>query len=509
MKKTFKLLSLILLSALLITGCSSGDAGSGGSTLTVASDSEPVTFDIQATNDSATTRVARQIFEPLIKQNEDLELVPNLALSWEAVDDTTYEFKLKEGVTFHNGEPFTAADVEWTIRRAMESASIGHIVGALDGDKLKVVDDYTIQIGTTVPFGPLLTHLAHPATAMLNEKAVTEAGEDVGTTPVGTGPYKLDTWNAGSDLTLSRYEDYHGDAGKSDKIVFRLIAENSVRLIELETGGVDIAYAIAPADISKVEENDDLVMVRDLDLSTSYVGFNMLSDTPLKEKLVRQAINYAIDVESLLDAVYLGVGKPAVAPLNAQAFGANLDLPQYTYDVAKAKELLAEAGYADGFAVNLYVGDNNPQRLQIAQVLKEELKGLNIDVNVKQLEWGAYLDATANGEHDIYILGWTTVTTDGDYGLYPLFHSGQFGAAGNRSYYANDKVDKLLEDARTSSDQALREQYYKEAQVYINDEAPWLFLQDGENLTGISKNVKGFRHHPTATHFLSGVSVEE
>ena len=508
MKKSYKYLSILLLLLLALTGCSS-KTGSDGSVLTVASDAEPVTFDIQDTNDSATTRVARQIFEPLIRQDEDLNLVPGLAVSWEAIDDTTYEFKLKEGVKFHNGEDFTAEDVAYTLKRAKESKQIAHIVGAIDPAKIVVVDEYTIQIGTEVPFGPLLTHLAHPATAILNEKAVTEAGDDLGTTPVGTGPYKLESWNTGSDLTVVKFEDYHGAEAKTDKIVFKIISEPSVRLIELELGNVDIAYAIAPADISKVEENADLVMVRDLDLSTSYVGFNVQSDTPLKEVKVRQAINYAIDVESVLDAVYLGVGKPAQGPLNAQAFGANPDLDRYNYDPEKAQALLDEAGYADGFAINLYVGDNNPQRIQIAQILKEELSKFKIDVNIKQLEWGAYLDATAEGEHDMYILGWTTVTTDGDYGLYPLFHSKQHGAPGNRSFYSNDKVDELLTDARYNSDQAVREANYKEAQVYINEEAPWLFLQDGENLTGISKRVKGFRHHPTATHFLSQVSLED
>lgn len=503
MKKTAKLLSILVVALLALTACSS----SKNDALTIAADTDPVTFDIQDTNDTATTRVAKNIFETLIRQDEELNLVPALAKSWEAVDDTTYEFKLKEGVKWHNGDDFTANDVAYTLTRAKDSGYIAHIVSAISLDKLEVVDEYTIRIGSDEPFGPFLTHLAHPATAIMNEKAVEAAGDDVGTQPVGTGAFKLDSWNVGSDLTLVRNDDYHGEKAASEKIVFKFIGDATVREAALENGEVDIAYAIAPADIKKVEDHPDLTMVRDLDLSTSYVGFNVQSETPVKDKAVRQAINYAINVESILDAVYLGAGKPAAGPLNAQAFGANPNLDKYDYDVEKAKTMLADAGYADGFAVNLYVGDNNPQRIQIAQVVKEELSKLNIDVQIKQMEWGAYLDATAKGEHDMFILGWTTVTTDGDYGLFPLFHSSEFGEAGNRSFYKNDKVDALLSAARFSTDQDARLKDYQEAQIYINDDAPWIFLQDGENLTGISNKVKGFKHHPTATHYLDRVSV--
>lgn len=509
MKKQFKLLITLLITVLLVA-CSSGSGGSVKDTLIVASNAEAVTFDIQATNDTATTRVARQIYEPLIQQNEDLELVPGLATEWTQLDDTTYEFKLREGVTFHNGEPFTADDVAWTLHRAIGSSYIGHIVGALDPAKIVVVDDHTIQIGTKVPFGPFLTHLAHPATAILNEKAVTDGGDDYGTKPVGTGPFKLTSWVTGSEITLEAYDGYWGTAPASKKIVFKTIKEDSTRLIAVQTGEIDIAFDVAPTDLDQVKEDSNLTLVRDLNLATSYVGFNVAKDTPLKDKLVRQAINYAIDVEGILTSVYHGVGAPAVGPLNALAFGANKSLDPYGYDLNKAKDLLTQAGYPDGgFGISLFVGDNNAQRIAIAEIIKESLATLGIDVTIRQLEWGAYLDATATGDHDMYILGWTTVTTDADYGLYALFHSSQHGAPGNRSFYTNARVDELLDLGRTETDQSVREGYYHEAQEIINDEVPWVFVQDGENLTAIRNSVKGFKHHPTSTFFLSGVSVEE
>ena len=516
MKKRNKgLLSVFLTALLLLTACSpggdtGGTAGGFKDTLVVASAADAVTFDIHNTNDSATTRVARQIYETLIRQTEDLELVPSLAESWEAIDDTTYEFKLKKGVTFHNGEPFTAKDVAYTLKRALTSANVGHIVGEIDETKITVVDDHTIRIGTKKPFGPLLTHLAHPATAIMNEKAVTEGGDDYSIAPVGTGPYKLTNWTAGSEINLERYEGYHGTAGATEKITFKVIKEDSVRVIALENGEIDVAYDIPPNEIATVEASEGLTLVRDLNLSTAYVGINTQSKTPLSDVKVRQAINYAIDVETIVANVFQGVGKPAKGPLNPLVFGSTTGLPEYGYDVEKAKALLAEAGYPNGgFGFNLYVGDNNAQRIKIAEIIKEALAQLNIEVTITQLEWASFLEATGKGEADMFILGWTTVTTDADYGLYPLFHSSQQGAAGNRSFYVNARVDELLEAGKTETDTDKRLALYKEAQEIIAEEVPWVFVQDGENVTGISNKVKGFKHHPTATYFLEKVTVEK
>ena len=507
-----KKLSIIMIAAfaLFLTACSSGSIQGAKDSLIIASSADAVTFDIQNTNDQATTRIARQIYETLIKQNEKLELEPGLAESWTAIDDTTYEFKLRKDVKFHNGEAFTAKDVAYTMNRAAASEQIGHIVGAVDPAKVKIVDDHTIQIGTKEPFGPFLTHLAHPATAIMNEKAVTEGGQDYGTQPVGTGPYKFTNWTAGSEVNVERFADYWGEKGLAETITFKVIKENSVRLIALENGEIDIAFDVAPSDIAKVEENKDLALYRDLNLSTGYVGFNTQSKTPVNDVRVRQAINYAIDVDAIVKTVYQGVGKAAQGPLNPLVFGANSELEPYNYDVDKAKALLAEAGYADGgFTLKLLVGDNNAERIKIAEVVKEELSKLGITVEINQLEWGAYLDATGKGEGDMYILGWTTVTTDADYGLYPLFHTSQFGKAGNRAFYSNPKVDQLLDDGKTTIDPAAREALYKEAQVIIRDEAPWIFVQDGENVTATRKNVQGFKHHPTGSYFLSQVKVGE
>ncbi len=507
------LISLLFLAACGSDGNDGGDEASGGEepkVLRVANGADPVTFDIQATNDQATTRVAKQIYENLIVQTPELELVPGLATEWEEVEENLYEFKLREGVTFHNGETFTANDVDFTLRRAVESPTIGHIVDSIDPDTIEVIDDYTIRVGTKDTFGPFLTHLAHPTVAILNEKAVEDAGEDYGVTVVvGTGPFVFDEWVTGASVTADRYEDYWGDAAKVDRIEFSTVADPSVRLIELESGAVDIAYDISPSDISAVEESDELTLLNTPNLGAEYLGLNLKNDTPLRDVKVRQAIAHTIDVQSIIDTVYQGVGEQMSGPINELVFAFNDSLEPIPYDLDVAKDLLAEAGYADGgFTLTLNVGDNSQERIRVSQVVSEALAELGITVEVSQMEWGAYLDATAVGEADMFLLGWTTVTTDADYGLYPLFHSNSFGESGNRTFYANDRVDELLDLGRYTTDQEQRIEYYQEAQEIIHDEVPWVFLQTRENVTGFNNKVKGFVHNPAGNYDLSVVTLD-
>lgn len=520
MTKRNKFLGFLLILVLFTTACNNSSEESGDGTegtdesedtvLIVANGADPVTFDIQATNDQATARVARQIYDTLIIQTNDLELVPGLATEWEEVEENIYEFTLREDVTFHNGEPFTASDVEYTLRRAVDSPTIGHIVGSIDPDTIEVIDEHTIRVGTSDTFGPFLTHLAHPAVGILNEAAVEDAGEDYGvTTVVGTGPFEFQEWVTGSHVTATRYDDYWGEPAGVGSIEFRTISDPSVRLIELESGAIHIAYDIAPSDIPAVEDNDELTLVDTPNLGAEYLGLSVYNDTPLRELGVRQAIAHAIDVEAIIDTVYMDVGEQMTGPINELVFGYNDDLEAIPYDLDLARELLADAGYPDGgFTLSLYVGDNSQERIRVSQIVSEALSQIGITVEVVQMEWGAFLDATDVGEPDMFLLGWTTVTTDADYGLYPLFHSDSFGEAGNSTFYENERVDELLDLGRYTSDQDERLGYYQEAQEIIAEEVPWVFLQTRENVTGISNSLNGFEHHPTGSYFLEDVTID-
>ncbi|ABR49059.1 extracellular solute-binding protein, family 5 [Alkaliphilus metalliredigens QYMF] len=517
-KKVLLLLSLILVFALVAVGCSSPEAPAGGeevvegevteskTVLVVGQGADAVSLDPHATNDQPSSRVSKQIYDTLVEQDQNMALQPGLATSWEEIDELTFEFTLKQGVVFHNGEAFTANDVKFTLLRALESTHIGHIVGQIDPEGIEIIDDHTIRISTTEPFAPLLAHLAHTATAMLNETAVTEAGEDYGQHPIGTGPFVFDKWNTGDSIELLRNDNYHGEAPKIEKVIMRSITENANRTIELETGQIDIAYDISPNDVNRVEAHDDLILLRQPNFSTAYVGFNVAKE-PYNDVRVRQAINYAVDMEAIVEAVYQGVGAPAKGPLGPNVWASNQSLEEYGFDQEKAKELLAEAGYPEGFKTTLWTNQNQ-QREDIATIVANQLGQIGIEAEISVVEWGTYLEDTAAGKHDMLIMGWTTVTGDPDYGLYSLFHSKSTGTAGNRSFYGNDRVDELLDLGRRSADPVEREAYYMEAQVIIRDEAPWIFTWSGEDLNGTQSDVRGFVPHPAGHHKLHGVYFE-
>lgn len=518
-KRLLALFSLTLAFVLVVSACGPKKPEGGDDpkdevkeVLVVGTGADAVTLDPHGTNDQPSSRVSKQIYDTLIFQTEELDLIPGLAESWEEVDDRTFEFKLRKGVKFHNGEELKASDVKFTLERAKRSSHIGHIVGPIS--EVEVVDDYTFKLSTAEPFAPILTHLAHPAAAILNEKAVVEYLEDedaefdteYGLHPVGTGPFKFKAWSAGDSITIERNDDYWGDKAKMKEVIFKSITDNSVRTIQLEAGDIDIAYDIQPNDVDRVENDANLVLQRDSNLSTTYIGFNV-DKKPLDDVRVRQAINHAINMQAVVDSVYHGVGSAAKGPLGPNVFGSYQGLEGYAYDVEKAKELLADAGLVDGFKISLWTNENQ-QRIDIATIVENQLEAIGIEVEVEVVEWDKYLKDTADGKHDMFILGWTTVTADADYGLYALFHSSQVGEAGNRSYYRSAEVDKLLDQGRTTVDADERADFYKQAQEIIRDDAPWIFTWTGENLAGLRKEVKGFKQHPAGHHKLDKVYIE-
>ncbi len=474
--------------------------------LVVGQGSDAVSLSPHNTNDQPSARVMRQIYDTLVVQTEDLELVPGLATSWEQLDDLTWIFNIRQGVTFHDGSPLTASDVVYTLNRLRDPATAApaaFLVGFID--TLEAVDGHTVRMVTKTPFAPLLAHLAHTATSILSEAAVEAAGPDYGTTVVvGTGPFSFVRWDTASQIVLQRNDNWWGGQVLPGEIVFRPIIEGTVRAIELEAGGIDIAYSLEPRDYLRIQNTPRVVVDEIETLSTNYIGFNTQSE-PFDDVRVRQAINYALDVGAIIDAIYEGLGIPANGPISPQVFGANLDLAPYDYDPERAKALLAEAGYPNGFNTSLWTNDN-PLRIQIAEIVQAYLAEVGVNVDIQVLEWGAYLDGTAAGNHDMFILGWVTVTADADYGLYALFHSSQFGSPGNRTFYSNARIDELLDAGRTEADADARMTIYGEAQEIIAEEAPWIFLNVTLEFNGWRDNVSGFQAHPAGHHRLFNIS---
>ncbi len=483
--------------------------GAHAFTLTVAQGADAVSLSPHDTNDQPSARVMKQIYDTLIIQTEELELEPGLAESWTQIDELTWDFDIRPGVVFHNGDPLTASDVAFTLNRLRDpevAAPGAFIIGFVDS--IEAVGDMTVRVTTRDPFAPILAHLSHTATSILNERAVTEAGEDYGTeVVVGTGPFMFVEWEIASQITLERNDAWWGGEVLPEFVVFRPITEGTVRAIELEAGAIDIAYDLqtSPRDAMRAQENPNLITTEQPTLSTAYVGFNA-QKAPFDDVRVRQAINHAVDIEPMIDAILEGFGGVASGPISDMVFGAHTDLEPYAFDPERARQLLAEAGYADGFTTSIWTNDN-PIRMQIAEIMQAQLLDVGIRADVQVLEWSTYLEDTAAGAHDMFILGWVTVTGDADYGLYALFHSSNFGSAGNRTFWSSPRVDELLDLGRSEADPELREAFYLEAQEIIRDEAPWVFLYLTIEVNGTQSNVSGFVPHPAGHHRLHNVSV--
>ncbi|WP_369384530.1 ABC transporter substrate-binding protein [Halalkalibacter hemicellulosilyticus] len=325
--------------------------------------------------------------------------------------------------------------------------------------------------------------------------------------PIGTGYFQFDYWTPGEEIKLVRNEDYWGDKANLDSVTFKVVSEDLTRIAELETGDAHISDPLSPSDVSRVEATDGMYVNRQDSASLSYIGFN-LEKEPFDDVRVRQAVSMAIDKDQIIEGIYDGVGIPAIGPLAPNVFGYDENQSGLEYNLEEAQALLAEAGYEDGFSTTLWTNDNR-ERIDAATNVQEQLKHIGIDVDVQVLEWGAYLEQTANAEHDMFILGWSAVTGDADYGMYALFHSSQVGEPGNRSFIRNDELDELLDQGRRSTDETERLDFYRQAQELLVEEAPMLYIHHQQFLLGVRDEVKGLEQTPNQILLLQNVSLEQ
>jgi len=511
---------IFLMLGLVLAACAgnSKDESKDGGNLVIATRSDAVSLDPHLTNDTASANVRINIYDTLVVQDENMKNQPGLAESWEQLDDTTWEFKLRKGVTFHDGTPFNAEVVKANIERILDpniASSVQFMYNMID--EVETVDEYTVRFKTKYPFGPLPAHFAHPGGQMISKKqieedyAALEKGEKPGSVinahPIGTGPFRFKEWKPGQSITLIKNENYWGEPAKLASVTFKVVPEDLTRISELITGDSHISMPLSPSDLEQVENTDGLHAQRTASSSLSFIGFNM-SKKPFDDVRVRQAISMAINKEEIIDGIYNGVGIPAKGPLAPGIFGYDGNLEGLEYDPQKAKDLLAEAGYQDGFSTTIWTNDDR-QRVDTATNVQSQLAKIGIDAEVKILEWGSMLEQTAEGEHEMMVFGWTTVTGDADNGLFPLFHSDNLGAQGNRTFTVDEELDQYLAGARQTSDPEKRQEFYSKAQKRLVELAPVIYLLHQEHLLGVRDEVKGLKQLPTQLLQLKEVYIEK
>ncbi|MCR6098681.1 glutathione ABC transporter substrate-binding protein [Salipaludibacillus agaradhaerens] len=493
------------------------DADVDTDNLVIGTLSDAEAMDPHGSNDVPSSNVQTNIFETLVKHSADMELEPLLATEWEATADDVWEFTLRDDVTFHDGSEFNAEVVKANIERILDEdvASPRSFLYNMV-EEVVVVDDYTVEFHTEYPFAPLPSHLAHNGGGMISLEAIEadyEAMEDGGQpgdyineNPIGSGFFKFEEWQTGDRVELVRNDDYWGEPAQVQSVTFKVVPEDLTRIGELETGTAHIIDPVSPSDKARVENTDGIHVDETESLSLSYIGFNLQKE-PFDDPLVRQALSMAINKDDIIEGVLEGTGTPAVGPIGEQVFGFSDEVEALPYDPERAQELLAEAGYEDGFETTIWTNDNR-ERMDMAELVQAQLAVIGVDAEIEVLEWGAYLDNTAQGEHDMFILGWVTVTGDADYGMHALFHSDNHGEAGNRSFISNDELDNLLDQAREETDESAREALYKEAMEILVDEAPMLYIYHQTYLDGVRDEVQGYWKHPNGLYQLHEVSIE-
>lgn len=498
-----KIICSLLAVVLFLLGCGAENKESkNGNTVVISQGAKPKSLDPHLYNEIPGLAVTRQFYNSLFKKDEAGNVVPDLVDKYEYLNDTHLRLTLKKGIKFHNGEELKSDDVVFSIERMFTKPGASIMIEEIE--KAEKIDDYTVDIYLKNSSSPLLFNLAHPLTSILNKKFV-EENKDINILPMGTGPYEFVSWGSGEKIEMKSFKDYFNGAPKIDGIVFRNITEDGARLAALETGEVDIVYGISPIDTQTVEKNDKLTLISEPSTATEFLCFNVEKE-PFNNKDFRLAINYAIDKQSIINSILMGKGKLAKSIVNPQVFGYYDGLKGYEFDKEKAKELIEKSGVKNkSFTLNL--NDGNTTRAQAAQIIQANLKEVGIDVKIEILEWGTYLQNTADGGYQAYLGGWISGTSDADIVLYPLLDTKSIGGAGNRSRYSNADFDKEVEAARKVVDPEQRKEHYKNAQIIAEADSPLVPLYYKNENVGLNKRIKGFTYDPTNMHKLENLEI--
>jgi peptide/nickel transport system substrate-binding protein len=468
-------------------------------------DSEPNTFDPHMTLGRFSESFMSNVFDGLTLHDQDGALIPGLATSWEALDDNTWEFTLREGVIFHNGNPFNAESVKYTLDRVLDEERNAPIRPLLANiTNVEIIDDYTVQISIAEPDLLLPARLAELYGSMLDPAYVEENGDDyIALNPVGTGPYKFVEWVKNDHITLVPNEDYWGDVPQVDEIVFRPIPDNGARVAALLAGDVDIINGIPIPQEPVVANYPNVRSVRVPVPRIYYISMDVRKP-PFDDVRVRQAVNYAIDRQAIVDNLFAGFGVPAAVTHPQASWGFNPDLEPYPYDPEKARELLAEAGYPDGFDTEFdtFVG-RLPAHDLIAQAVVSQLADVGINAKVNAFEFGVFSERRVGDQHAPLF-----VYSIGDWALEPVWMYGWLtqGQAGH--YWSPPEWEALLDELSATYDPQERIPLYYAVQDMMYEQAPLAAVAELETIWGMRDGVS-YQPRPDETLKFATVTVEE
>ncbi|CAM1656540.1 glutathione ABC transporter substrate-binding protein [Bartonella apis] len=485
-----------LLAAGLISTTMLMPAFAEAKTLTVAVPVNLTKLDPTNINDTLTMTSLRTIYEGLLGFDKDLKIVPLLAERYEASEDAKeFTFYLRKGVKFHDGTDFNARAVKINLERlANPENKLSRRVLVSMLDHVEVVDDYTVKVILKEPYGAFPSSMAHTGTMMISPAAIEKYGRDIDRHPVGTGPFMFKNRSSDTFEVIKNDHYWNGTVGV-DGVTIRSVPENGARFAMLQAQEVQFVPDFPPELFAVAQKMPNLVVTKEPSISEYYVAINTMKK-PFDDVRVRQAMNYAVDKNAFCKVVMNGFCEPATSPI-PPLLKYYTNVGEYKYNIEKAKQLLTEAGYPNGFNTEIF-GKNSTMVIRGLQFLQQQLAAVNIKVNVTPLEAGVEADrvwgARTPEESTVQMQfgGWSASTADADYGMRPLFSSESFPPnLFNVAYYKNAEVDKDLSDAVKTADDTKRAELYGKAQKIIFQDAPWIFLGQKDVLSGKTKNLEG------------------
>jgi peptide/nickel transport system substrate-binding protein len=462
----------------------------------------------------ARTYVGRIVFaglcDKLFDIDEKLQIVPQLALGYEWTDPQTLVIHLRPNVTFHDGEPFDAAAVKYTLERHLSLPGSFRRGEISTIDHVEVIDPLTVRLVLKTPSAPLLALLTDRAGMIVAPKAAEAAGKDFGLHPVCTGPFRFTERIAQDRIVLDRYPNYWDATNiHFDRVIYQPMTDSAVQVANLHTGNIDLAERVLPTDVAEVKRDPKLRIVTSPALGYVGLTFNLAngdgSKTAINQTpILRQAFEAAIDRQALSEVVFNGMYLPtaqAVPPSSPLAVKALEPPPR---DIDKAKALVKQSGAPIPIQVTMMV-PNTPDQAQLAEVIQSMVHDAGFEVKINLVEFASSVAAGTQGNFETYLIGWSG-RTDADGNLYTFLHSGM---GQNDGHYANPIVDAALDAARKSTDLATRVGYYGKLMEQERKDLPIIYLYNPVNIVGLSAKISGFRPVPDGIIRLQGLSVSK
>lgn len=502
------------LSLIAIVSCLAFSMGTGGAianekTLCYGRGGDSLTLDPYRTSDSESLKVFPNIFDTLITfKDGSSELMPSLAESWSvSPNEKEWIFRLKKGVVFHDGTKFDAESVKYSLTRLFDKNhpnyrnDLPYQVFFSSIEKMLVEDKYTIKFLLKTPYAPFLYNLCLPSASIISPASLKTFGDDIDKHPVGTGPFVFSSWVPGKTLTLKKNVNYWGEAPEIDTVVFKVIENDKDRLRALKSGAIQIMDSFSYSVIQEFHKDDKLKLWKGQGLNIGYLALNT-GHKHLSNKKVRQAINHAINKTRLIKLFCQNIAIPAVNPIPPNQWGFNDAIVDYEYNPKKARQLLKEAGYDEGFDITLFSSPLSRSYLpypdKLASYIKANLDVVGIRVQIVKHDWKVFWAKIMKKEHDIVMTGWSSDNGDPDNFLFTLLHSQN--RLGNTSFnlanFEHKELDEILIKAQKVSDKSKRIALYKKAQVIFHEAAPWVLLAHGQVLIATSKEVNGITLMP-------------